>query len=213
MLETTVVDSPPLTSHLAVSLGCTLFVALHMNPHCIQSFHRSVPCSNPRRSSAASNGGPIKRTRRSKQNVQPRDVPLAVPEEVSMRNLLLANINEQHTLATRLFETLSTSLSGSRRGSASRSIDPVDEVAEMYARLEALTEEQARLVELARRHQERWQRLQRKRKRRLALEDKVRRVLVGLEQGRRELSGIVDDGRSVLEGIEMAEKGQSSSLG
>lgn len=126
-----------------------------------------------------------------------------------MRNLLLANINEQHTLATRLFETLSTSLNGSRRGSTSKTIDPMDEVAEMYARLEALTEEQARLVELARRHQARWERLQRRRQRMLVLEERVRRVLVNLEQGRRELAGIAQDGRRVLEGIEMAEKGQS----
>jgi hypothetical protein len=132
-----------------------------------------------------------------------------MPEDVSMRNLLLANINEQHALATRLFETLSSSLSGSRRGSAgSRSINPMDDVSEMYARLETLTEEQARLVELARRHQERWERLQRKRQRKQALDEKVRKVLVSLEQGRRELAGIIEDGREVRRGIEMAEKGE-----
>jgi regulator of replication initiation timing len=124
-----------------------------------------------------------------------------------MRNLLLANINEQHVLATRLFETLSNSLSGSRR--ISRSTNPIEEVSEMYARLESLTEEQARLVELARRHQERWERLQRKRRRRQALDEKARRVLVTLEQGRRELAGIIEDGNEVCRGIEMAEKGES----
>lgn len=79
----------------------------------------------------------------------------------------------------------------------------------MYARLESLTEEQARLVELARRHQQRWERLQRKRRRRQALDEKARRVLVTLEQGRRELAGIIEDGSKVCRGIEMAEKGES----
>ncbi|KAH8090573.1 hypothetical protein HD553DRAFT_9146 [Filobasidium floriforme] len=156
------------------------------------------------RQSSTSTSGPSRRARRTKQHVHARDVPLTLPEDVSMRNLLLANINEQHVLATRLFETLSNSLSGSRR--IPRSINPIEEVSEMYARLESLTEEQARLVELARRHQQRWERLQRKRRKRQALDEKARRVLVTLEQGRRELAGIIENGSEVCRGIEMAEK-------
>jgi len=124
-----------------------------------------------------------------------------------MRVLLLGNISEQHTLATKLFEALSQSLSASRRINTS-STTLLTEVTDMYTRLEALTEEHAQLVELARKHRDRWARLQRKRKRKQALEDKVRRVLVQLQEGRREIEGIVDEGEDVLRGIEMARHGE-----
>jgi mediator of RNA polymerase II transcription subunit 4 len=124
-----------------------------------------------------------------------------------MRNLLLGNISEQHTLATKLFEALSQSLSASRRVNTSNTT-LLTEVTEMYTRLEALTEEHAQLVELARKHRDRWERLHRKRKRKQALEDKVRRVLVQLQEGRREIEGIIDEGEEVLRGIGMATKGE-----
>jgi regulator of replication initiation timing len=174
----------------------------------MKSLYPFIPgSSRVDRQSSTSTSGPSRRARRTKQHVHARDVALTLDEDISMRNLLLANINEQHVLATRLFETLSNSLSGSRR--IPRSTNPIEEVSEMYARLESLTEEQARLVELARRHQQRWERLQRKRRRRQALDEKARRVLITLEQGRRELAGIIEDGSEVCRGIEMAEKGES----
>ena len=152
-------------------------------------------------------GASSKRTRRVKVHPVPEDTPLSLPEDKSMRNLLLGNISEQHTLSTKLFEALSQSLSASRRVNTS-STTLLNEVAEMYTRLEALSEEHAQLVELARKHRDRWERLQRKRKRRQALEDNVRRILVQLQEGRREIEEIVDEGEEVLTGIEMARKGE-----
>jgi septal ring factor EnvC (AmiA/AmiB activator) len=156
--------------------------------------------------------GPSRRTRRNKTHLSPEETPLDLPEDKSMRNLLLSNISEQHTLATRLFETLSLSLSASRRMPSANSTSTLDSVAPMYARLQELTEEHAQLVELARKHRDRWERLQRKLKRKQALEEQVRRVLVQLQQGRREVCELIDEGEEVLKGIEQAEKGERSDI-
>lgn len=131
----------------------------------------------------------------------------------SLRNLLLANIALQTDLTEQLFSSLAHAalpqpLSRNTRP-ASRSRPDLEAIPLIYDNLVHATEEQAELLEHARRHQKRWRQLQRKRKQAQELEDKVNRILIELNRTGSELEELVEDGEKVISNIEMAEKGRS----
>jgi predicted ribosome quality control (RQC) complex YloA/Tae2 family protein len=133
----------------------------------------------------------------------------------SLRNLLLGNIALQTDLTEQLFSSLGHAalpqpLSRNSRP-ISRARSELEAIPSIYTNLMEATEEQAELLEHARRHQKRWRQLQRKRKQAQELEDKVNRVLIELERTGAELEELVEDGEHVIANIEMAEKGKSSN--
>jgi hypothetical protein len=150
------------------------------------------------------------KSRRRLGKLRPEETPLMIPEEESIRNRLLENITQQHTLTTQLFDTLSNSLSSSRRIHPGSNLT-LEDVPAMYNKLRGLTEEQANLIELVRRHQAKWDRLQKRRRKKERLEENVREVLWGLEQARRDLEETIEKGKEVERGIDMAQNGRYSS--
>jgi hypothetical protein len=148
---------------------------------------------------------------------KPQTSATATPDAMagtSLRNLLLANIALQTDLTEQLFSSLAHAalpqpLSRNSRP-ISRARSELEAIPSIYTNLVEATEEQAELLEHARRHQKRWRQLQRKRKQAQELEEKVNRVLIELNRTGAELRELVEDGEHVIANIEMAEKGESS---
>ncbi|KAJ9124094.1 hypothetical protein QFC22_000889 [Naganishia vaughanmartiniae] len=84
-----------------------------------------------------------------------------------------------------------------------------DAILSIYQNLVDATDEQAQLLEYARKYQERKRRFQWKRKQALERENAVRGVLVELEKGRSELEELVKSGEQVVSRIHLAERGES----
>ena len=135
----------------------------------------------------------------------------------SLRNLLLANIALQTDLTERLFSSLAHAAlpqpqSRSTRP-ASRARPDLEAIPLIYDNLVEATEQQAELLEHARRHQKRWRQLQRKRKQAQKLEENIDRILIELNRTGAELEELVEDGQHVIANIELAEKGESPFCG
>lgn len=135
----------------------------------------------------------------------------------SLRTALLDNITQQHSLSTLIFETLSSSLSTSSRPSSNfvttaaattNTSYTLDDVPRLYMRLRELTEDQATLVELARRHQAAWSAAQRKRRWMEALDNQLRHMVYGMEQGKRELDEALARAHEVERGLDRAMMGK-----
>jgi hypothetical protein len=131
-------------------------------------------------------------------------------ESTSLRNLLLANIAHQTELTDQLFSSLSHAAlpdRTSRHHRTSRARPDLEAIPSLYDNLVEATEEQAQLLEHARRHQKRWRRLQSKRRQVQEMEDRVRGVLIELNRGGNELEELVEQGKQVVQKMEIAEKG------
>lgn len=141
--------------------------------------------------------------------------PIQAPpiESNSLRNLLLANIAHQTELTDQLFSTLSHAAlphPSSRHPRPSRARPDFEAIPSLYDNLLEATEEQAQLLEHARRHQKRWRRLQWKRQQVQEMEDRVRGILIELDRGGNELEELVEQGKQVVAKIEIAERGKLS---
>ncbi|KAI5454956.1 hypothetical protein NCC49_002232 [Naganishia albida] len=135
-------------------------------------------------------------------------------ESNSLRNLLLANIAHQTELTDQLFSTLSHAAlphPSSRHTRPSRARPDFEAIPSLYDNLLEATEEQAQLLEHARRHQKRWRRLQWKRQQVQEMEDRVRGILIELDRGGNELEELVEQGKQVVAKIEIAERANFST--
>jgi hypothetical protein len=141
--------------------------------------------------------------------------PSASPiESTSLRNLLLANIAHQTDLTEQLFSTLSHAAlpqPASRSSRTPRARPDLEVIPALYDNLVEATEEQAQLLEHARRHQKRWRRLQWKRRQVQEMEDRVRGVLIELNRGGNELEELIEQGKQVVNKIQIAERGKHPS--
>ncbi|KAJ9106133.1 hypothetical protein QFC21_001275 [Naganishia friedmannii] len=130
------------------------------------------------------------------------------------RELLLANIALQTDLTNQLCSSLAHAALPSYNSRTprppSRSQPDYDAILSIYENLVDATDEQAQLLEYARKYQERKRRLQWKRKQALERENAVRGVLMELERGRAELEELVKDGEQVVSRIQLAEKAKFS---
>lgn len=140
--------------------------------------------------------------------------PTPPMDSISLRNLLLANIAHQTDLTDQLFSTLShASLPQptSRSSRTPRARPDLEAIPALYDNLVEATEEQAQLLEHARRHQKRWRRLQWKRRQVQEMEDRVRGVLIELNRGGNELEELIEQGKQVVDKIQIAERGKHPS--
>lgn len=131
------------------------------------------------------------------------------------RELLLANIALQTDLTNQLCSSLADAALpqyNSRTPRPPTRLQPdYDTILSIYQNLVDATDEQARLLEYARKYQERRRRLQWRRKQALEREDAVRSVLIELEKGRAELEELVKNGEQVVNRIRLAERGEDLS--
>ncbi|KAJ9098793.1 hypothetical protein QFC19_006270 [Naganishia cerealis] len=134
--------------------------------------------------------------------------------EASPRDLLLANIALQTDLTNQLCSSLAHAAlphwNSRTPRPTSRSQPDYDAVLSIYQNLVDATDEQAQLLEHARKHQVQMRRLQWKRKQAFERDNVVRGVLIELEKGRAELEELVKNGQQVVRKIELAEKAKYS---
>lgn len=129
------------------------------------------------------------------------------------RELLLANIALQTDLTNQLCSSLADAALPNYNSRTprlvSRSQPDYDAILSIYQDLVDATDEQARLLEYARKYQERKRRLQWRRKQVLERENAIRGVLVELDKGRAELGELVKNGEQVVTRIKKADRGEN----